>query len=327
MFVCVILILNKGVIMPVWEVLVIIFSCVLGFLILTSLSVFVLTAIRLFEINFLVPFEFKLSGYRNDKQRLLDDFSWFDSQQMEELTIKSFDNKKLRAQFLRCENSQKTAICFHGYRAKAKNDLSGVAQYFLSLGYNVLFVNQRSHGKSRGLAITFGIKEKNDVKTWAEFMVNNLKQEELILYGVSMGASTILMSSSLNLPKNVKAMIADCGYTSPFEMIKIAAKFFHIPIYPTIWFIQFYYIVFCHINIKKYSTLDAVKDSSIPTLYIHGTKDLFIPYEMSKQNFETQKENKELLLVEGASHAGSYVKDTALYQKTVFDFLKKYENF
>lgn len=313
--------------MPVWEICLIVFTSVFGLILLSSLSIFILVAVRLFEINFLVPFEFKLSEYRNDKERMLKDFEWFESQNMETFKIKSFDKITLKAQFLRSENSNKTVICFHGYRAQVKNDLSGIGQYFLSLGYNVLFVNQRSHGKSRGLAITFGIKEKHDVKFWSDFAVNNLKQEEIILYGVSMGASTVLMSSALNLPSNVKAIIADCGFTSPFEIMKIGAKFFHIPIYPTIWFIEFYYLLFCHVNIKKYNTIDAVKNSTIPTLYIHGKADRFIPYSMSKQNFEVQKENKEILIVDGASHAGSYVKDTNLYQKTIKDFLKKYENF
>lgn len=313
--------------MPVWEICLIVFASVFGLILLSSLSIFILVAVRLFEINFLVPFEFKLSEYRNDKERMLKDFEWFESQNMEIFKIKSFDKITLKAQFLRSENSNKTVICFHGYRAQVKNDLSGIGQYFLSLGYNVLFVNQRSHGKSRGLVISFGIKEKYDVKSWSDFAVNNLKQEEIILYGVSMGASTVLMSSALNLPSNVKAIIADCGFTSPFEIMKIGAKFFHIPIYPTIWFIEFYYLLFCHVNIKKYNTIDAVKNSTIPTLYIHGKADRFIPYSMSKQNFEVQKENKEILLVDGASHAGSYVKDTNLYQKTIKDFFKKYENF
>lgn len=312
--------------MPVWEVLVIVFSCVLGFVLITSLSVFILTAVRLFEINFLVPFEFKLSGYRNNKERMLKDFEWFDSQNFEILKIKSYDNITLKAQYLKNNNSKKIVICFHGYRAKTKNDLSGCSQFYYKLGYNVLFVNQRAHGKSRGLAITFGVKERYDVKSWVDYANKNLNQKEILLYGVSMGASTILMASDLNL-KNVKGIIADCGFTSPVEIIKQTGKILHLPLYPTIWFVKFYYLVFCYIRLKKYSTINAVKNSSIPTLFIHGTVDKFVPCYMSKQNFEAKKENKELLLVEGASHAGSYVKDTRLYEQTIIDFLDKYKNF
>lgn len=311
--------------MPTWEIIVIVLSSVLGFLILTSLSCFILTNVRLFEINFLVPFEFKLSGYRDDKERMLKDFEFFDNQNFEEYVIKSYDNLKLKGFLLRNKDSNRVVICFHGYRAKAKNDFSAMIPFYQRLGYNVLVVNQRSHGKSKGRIITFGVRERKDVLSWVKFSKEKLGFDEVILAGVSMGASTILMSVEFLKSKDVKAIIADCGYTCPYEIIKETIKTIKLPVYPTIWFINFYSILFCHINLKKYNTKNAIKNSDIPILFIHGDSDKFVPCRMSIENFNVKKDKKEILLVKEAHHAGSYIKNTKNYQEKVENFLKKYE--
>ena len=308
--------------MPAWEIVLIVFGCTLGVLFLSSISCFVLTLVRLFEINFLVPFEFKLSGYRDDREKMLKDFEWFESQIFEEYEIKSYDKKRLKGYLLR-NSGQKFMICFHGYRASAKNDFSSSAQFYYKLGYNVLFVNQRSHGKSCGRLITFGVREKYDVKSWCEFVSEKLEAKEIVLSGVSMGASTILMAQQLDLSKKVKAVIADCGYTCPADIIKQTIKTIHLPVYPTFWFINFYSILFSGINLKKYNTISAVEKSKTPTLFIHGTADKFVPPRMSVENYEHKIGKKKLIFIEGAYHAGAHVKNPELYEKEVKDFLEK----
>ena len=184
-----------------------------------------------------------------------------------------------------------------------------------------MLVSQRSHGRSRGRLITFGVRERKDVKSWVEFIERTYNPEKIILAGISMGASTVLMASKLILSNKVKGIIADCGYTCPADIIKETIKALHLPVYPTFWFINFYSILFAGINLKKHSTINAIKNTQIPILFIHGTSDGFVPCRMSVENFEAKKENAKLLLIDGAYHAGAYVKDPSLYEKTVREFL------
>lgn len=307
--------------MPSWEIVIIVISCIFGFLFLTSLCCFILTNVRLFEINFMVPFEFKLSGYRDDKEKMLKDFEYFDNQKFEEYTIKSYDKLKLKGYLLRVKDSKKLVICFHGYRASARNDFSCVVPFYQKLGYNILFVNQRSHGKSKGKIITFGVRERKDVLSWINFS-KKLGFNEIVLAGVSMGASTVLMAAEFIKKGDVKKIVADCGFTSPYEIIKETIKTIKFPVYPIIWFINFYSILFCGINFKKYNTKESIKKTEIPILFIHGTDDKFVPSKMSTENFEINK-NNEILLVEGAHHAGSYMKNPKIYEKKVEEFLNK----
>ena len=58
-------------------------------------------------------------------------------------------------------------------------------------------------------------------------------EQNLYLAGVSMGCATVLMTLSLGMPKNIKGVIADCGFTSPYDIFKHILKIdFHLPLFP-----------------------------------------------------------------------------------------------
>ncbi len=49
-----------------------------------------------------------------------------------------------------------------------------------------------------------------------------------------------------------------------------------------------------------------------------------MPTEMTEELYENTKTEKELLLVDGASHGESFVKDETLYKKTLDEFLERF---
>ena len=73
------------------------------------------------------------------------------------------------------------------------------------------------------------------------------------------------------------------------------------------------------------SALEAVKRTSLPILFIHGTEDVFVPPEMSRELYDAAAGEKELLFVEGAGHVQAPDKEPELYYETVFSFLEKHE--
>ena len=100
-------------------------------------------------------------------------------------------------------------------------DFSIVLPYYFTLGYNLLAVDERAHGESEGTYITFGVRERHDVATWAAYAAMHFgPAHPLILDGLSMGAATVLMASELELPASVRGIIADCGFSSPYAIMK-----------------------------------------------------------------------------------------------------------
>lgn len=237
---------------------------------------------------------------------------------------KSFDGLTLAARYFDM-HSHNTVILFHGYRSSADRDFSCAVKLYCEQGYNVLLTDQRSHGKSEGRLITFGVKERYDAVSWARFYTENIDPEaKIILGGMSMGATTVLLAAGLDLPENVKGIIADCGFTSPTEIIKkVAKQGFHINASVFLPVMNLICIITGHFGIYGVSTEKALKNSKVPILFIHGKSDNFVPFEMSERNYKGMSGEKEILLVDGADHGMSYLVDTPSVEKHLCDFLKK----
>lgn len=246
----------------------------------------------------------------------------------EHVTIKSRDDLTLHGDlFLAEEPSKRTAILFHGYTSCGMNDCSNMAEYFMEHGFNALIVDQRSHGKSEGKYIGFGILDRFDCIKWINYVTERLGEDsEIVLYGVSMGGATVLMSCGTEgFPANVRAVIADCAFTTPYDVFKhILRRDYHLPPHPIMDINDRMCRQKAGYGFKDYSTLDAVENAPCPILFIHGSEDMFVPTEMSVRNYNVCGGEKRLLLVDNAGHAASLYENRPLYEKTVTEFLKEY---
>ena len=82
-------------------------------------------------------------------------------------------------------------------------------------GMNLLIIDERAMQRSEGRAVTLGIKERRDVKSWCEYLRSRFGDVPIFIMGVSMGAPTVQIASELELSSNVNGVIADCPYSSP----------------------------------------------------------------------------------------------------------------
>lgn len=307
--------------MKPWEILLIVLVVSIVLVVIASILIFCLAFVRGVEINFHRRVEFELSEYRRNKKQMLEFFEKFKSQKFEEVEIKSYDGLTLKGDLLKKGECTKTIIFFHGYRSSAKNDFSQMLDFYKKMDYNLLFVNQRSHGKSKGRLITFGIREKYDVASWVEFLKDKLKQNEIVLVGMSMGASTVLMASNIVDKSIVKGIIADCGFDNVYGILQSVVRKLWVPFKFSMWCLDFYCRVFLKVEIKNESTENAVSRTEIPILYIHGTSDGFVPCQMTENNYNSTSSDAGVLFIENASHAGAYLTDKRRYENQVKMFL------
>lgn len=248
-------------------------------------------------------------------------------QDAEDIFLPSYDGLRLHGQLLQQPSAKGTILLFHGYRSSWIIDFSIVLPYYYSLGYNLLAVDERAHGQSEGVYITFGVHERRDVVTWAQYAAMHFGPDHpLFLGGLSMGATTVLLASALELPLSVRGVIADCGFSSPDAIMKsvLHAHVKWLPAGPLLALMDVCTRAFAGFSIREASTLDAVSQTKLPILFLHGTADTFVPCSMSQVAYDACTSEKQLILVDGAKHGYSYLVDRPRVQAALADFLEKY---
>lgn len=239
----------------------------------------------------------------------------------EEMVIQATDGISLHGYLFKSKESQKTMICFHGYRFNCFKEYASLAKAMLEHSYNVVLVDMRAHQQSGGRYITFGYWEQADVESWIQYIVNRFPTQDIYLHGTSMGASSVLLCSSHKLPQQVKAAVADCGYSSAWKMIEsFHYKIFHFRVPGLLYLSNNFFRIFAHTDLRNLEIPTYLERAKIPILFIHGDQDQFVPCHMSKLNYQACCSYKALLIVQGANHGRSFTMNSQLYLETMFTF-------
>ncbi len=240
----------------------------------------------------------------------------------ETVEITGQDGKKLIGHWHHNEESKRIIIAMHGWRSSWATDFAGIFDFWHDNKCSVLYAEQRGQNGSDGDYMGFGMLERYDCLDWIKW-VNEHNENNLPIYlaGVSMGASTVLMTSGFELPDNVHGIMADCGFTSAKAIWKhVVENNMHMSYNIHSRMIEDLCKKKINITSEGYTTLDALKENKIPILFIHGTDDDFVPIEMTYENYKTCIAPKKLFVVPGATHAMSYMVDKSGYEKTVKEF-------
>ncbi len=239
----------------------------------------------------------------------------------EAVYIKAKDGTRLFGRLYLSAPDAPVQIMLHGYRSYAMRDFCGGLVLALEMGHNVLLVDQRAHGKSNGRCLTFGIRERYDCQAWAEYACERFGDEtKIILSGLSMGAATVLMASSLPMPGGVVGIIADCGYSSPKEIILKVLEGLPYPKRIAYALVRLGGKIYGGFDIESASATAALSKTGIPVLFIHGDDDHFVPYSMSVQNHAACAGEKYFLTVKGAGHGLCHTVGPKEYREAVEGF-------
>ena len=239
----------------------------------------------------------------------------------EDFYITSFDGLKLHGRYFEYAPGAPIELMVHGYRGNGDRDLCGGVQRCFAMGRSSLVIDQRCSGESGGKVITFGIREYRDCLAWVDFMVKHFGEDaKIILTGISMGASTVLMAAGNPLPRQVKGVLADCGFSCARDIIRKVIRQLKLPLWPVYPLIRLGARLYGRFDPGSYSAVDAVKKATVPVIFFHGEDDAFVPYEMSKENFDACPSRKALVVIPGAGHGLSYLADPEGYLKALGEF-------
>ena len=244
----------------------------------------------------------------------------------ETVTIHGHGGVKLVGHVLSAESPKRVIIAVHGWRGTWSRDFGIVSDFWQESDNTVIYVEQRAQNESEGEYITFGLLERYDILEWIKWANARYKNLPIYLCGVSMGASTVLMSADLAPQNSVRGIIADSGFTSPTEIWSyVVRKNLHLP------------YNMCKKPASKLckkitgyssdacSTEKVLKKCQTPILFIHGTDDSFVPVEMTYRNYRVCSAPKRLFVVPGANHGMSYYIDPDGYQREMERFFLQYD--
>ena len=263
--------------------------------------------------------------YRSERKNESDVFS--KKQKSKTLKIKSFDGLVLAGDLCECKEEKRIILALHGYKSNPGKDFLPITDFLLNSGSTVVFAHSRAHGKSEGEQITFGIKERYDCFSWLKYICENISGNlPVYIYGVSMGAATALMASGMELPSNVKGIIADSAFSSPAEIQKyncvkkapnekiglsFAEKLDNF-VMKTDGFSSY-----------DYTVKEAFKSNTRPVLFLHCEKDTVVPFEMCMDNYNNCHSKKTLVSFEDCEHLEGISKHYEEYTKAIEDFFQK----
>ena len=239
--------------------------------------------------------------------------------------IKSVDGLSLNGYFVENQGTGGTwAIVCHGYNGWGLQ-LLGPVEHFHRMGFNVLMPDARACGDSQGSYTGMGWPDRLDLAAWIEYLNAEYAPANIILYGVSMGGATVMMASGEALPPNVRAVVEDCGYTNAMDELSYQLKaVYKLPRYPLMAFATLLARMKAGYWLGEASAVKQVAKSKIPTLFIHGSIDTFVPAFMLEEVYQAASAEKEKLLVDGAGHGGAAKANPKKYWDTVEAFLQKH---
>jgi fermentation-respiration switch protein FrsA (DUF1100 family) len=110
-------------------------------------------------------------------------------------------------------------------------------------------------------------------------------------------------------------------FTLPLTEIK---NNFHLPSFPTLYGANKLNILYTGVDLKNASSVEQLKKSKTPTIFIHGDKDSFVPYEMLDKVYEACASDKEKVTIVNSPHARNACSNPELYWNSVCNFISKY---
>ena len=267
-----------------------------------------------------------IGSYEEGDWTLEGDSAWF-SEHSGDRWLTSHDGLELHALYLPQEGeSHKYAVICHGYGSIPQ--LGGrFAARFYDMGFHILAPAARAHEVSEGRYASMGWLERRDIVAWVDALVEQDPQAEIVLFGVSMGGATVMMTAGeADLSPQVKCVIEDCGYSSVWDEFAVQLdEMFGLPTFPVLDAASLVTRLRAGYGFKEASAVEQLKKTTLPMLFIHGEEDTFVPYAMLDLVYDAcPSPDKERLSIPGAGHGEASWEDPELYWSTVDDFLSRH---
>lgn len=268
----------------------------------------------------------KINGQKKAiEQNRPTDNEWYEQLTKEEWQIVSVDGLKLYASFVQNPAaSGKVVILAHGLH-HSREQVRPYARLFYQLGYSLLMPDARAHGKSEGNVIGLGWLDRQDYLQWVEeVLVKQDSDAKIVLFGISMGATTVMAASGEKLPANVTAIVEDSGYSNVFAegKYRLGHKY-HFPTVPMVAIASRISKIRDGYAFEDGDILRQIQQNHLPILMIHGARDQTVPVKNAFQLYHEANQPKKLYIEPEAGHIETIYVNPQKYQQVLTNFLAR----
>ena len=236
----------------------------------------------------------------------------------EPMEIRSARGERLRGWYYPLSGAgRRIAFLVHGYRSEHAEASGMYLDYYASRGFDLFCCDHTAHGESEGRFIGFDVFESADCLRWVDALIERFGEEiEIVLHGFSMGSATVLQMSG-SCPKQVRLIVADCGFISASEQLRGSfGKFYPV--------MAWLHRVIAGVDLKKSDVRPSLSKSTKPILFVHGREDPTVPFSNGERLYDFYPGPKDCLFVDGARHVESIHVNPEGYAQKLDDMIEKY---
>ena len=212
---------------------------------------------------------------------------------------------------------KRIAFIIHGYRSEHAETAGMYYDYYATRGFDLFCCDHTAHGESEGTQIGFDAFETGDCLLWIDELIRRYGSDvQIVLHGFSMGSATVMRMSS-RCPKQVKFLVADCGYASGEEQLKASLG----PMYPPLRTLN---RLIAGYDLRDTDVRPSLSRTRLPILFVHGKKDKSVPFANSETLYRDYSGPKDCFFVDDARHVESMYVDPRGYASHLDAFIANY---
>ena len=215
----------------------------------------------------------------------------------DEVNFEMEDGGQINGLHFKIPNAKGVVYYFKGNSRSIKG-WAKFARDFIGKGYDFFMIDYRGFGKSKG-RLTESILY-NDTQHVYKWLKTQYAEENIIIYGRSLGSGIATRITSWNKPR---MLILDSPYYSFLSQIKRFAF-----ILPINWLLRY------HIRTDQF-----IRKVTCPIFIIHGRKDRLIPFYHSEMLLHLVPKRTQLFAIDEAGH--NNLPDFSEYHEYLYDIL------
>lgn len=183
----------------------------------------------------------------------------------------------------------KTILYLHGNDGNVSTNMPG-AEPLRRLGYAVFMIDYRGFGESGGgFPSESGVY--HDAQAAWDYLVHarGIAPSDILIYGHSLGGAIAIDLATRHA--DAAGLVVESSFTSIRDMAGLDREYSLLPLN-------------LMIN-QRFDSIDKVGILRLPVLYVHGTGDELVPFDMGRRLFRATPSAVDFVAVTGAGHEGS----------------------